>query len=101
MKINLSELRAVVQEVIEEIDPIQVLDEKEGKKDACYHKVKSRYKVWLSAYASGALVKLRSVPKTGAIAKKKILNLTFFANLEKTKLVEKNNPRIPRKRSKS
>jgi len=30
-----------------------------GKKDACYHKVKSRYKVWPSAYASGALVKCR------------------------------------------
>ena len=30
-----------------------------GKKDACYYKVKSRYKVWPSAYASGALVKCR------------------------------------------
>ena len=35
------------------------LDEKEGKKDACYNKVKSRYSVWPSAYASGALVKCR------------------------------------------
>ncbi len=34
---------------------------KEGKKDACYHKVKSRYSVWPSAYASGALVKCRKV----------------------------------------
>lgn len=32
-----------------------------GKKDACYHKVKSRYKVWPSAYASGALVRCRKV----------------------------------------
>lgn len=32
------------------------LDEKQ---DACYHKVKSRYKVWPSAYASGALVQCR------------------------------------------
>ena len=32
-----------------------------GKKDACYYKVKSRYKVWPSAYASGALVKCRKV----------------------------------------
>jgi hypothetical protein len=32
-----------------------------GKKDACYHKVKSRYDVWPSAYASGALVKCRKV----------------------------------------
>ena len=31
------------------------------KKDACYHKVKSRYKVWPSAYASGALSKCRKV----------------------------------------
>lgn len=47
-----------------------VLDEKRkkkkkkkssGKKDACYNKVKSRYKVWPSAYASGALVKCRKV----------------------------------------
>ena len=30
-------------------------------KDACYKKVKSRYKVWPSAYASGALVKCRKV----------------------------------------
>ena len=32
-----------------------------AKKDACYNKVKSRYKVWPSAYASGALVKCRKV----------------------------------------
>ena len=32
-----------------------------GKKDACYHKVRSRYDVWPSAYASGALVKCRKV----------------------------------------
>ena len=31
------------------------------KKDACYSKVKSRYKVWPSAYASGALVRCRKV----------------------------------------
>ena len=32
---------------------------KKGKKDACYHKVKSRVKVWPSAYASGQLVQCR------------------------------------------
>ena len=32
-----------------------------GEKDACYKKVKSRYSVWPSAYASGALVKCRKV----------------------------------------
>ena len=34
-----------------------------GTKDACYHKVKARFKVWPSAYGSGALVKCR---KAGA-----------------------------------
>ena len=32
-----------------------------GSKDACYHKVKSRYSVWPLFYASGALVKCRKV----------------------------------------
>jgi hypothetical protein len=32
---------------------------KEGKKDACYHKVKKAVKVWPSAYASGQLVQCR------------------------------------------
>ena len=50
------DLEQIIQEELE-----AVLDEKEGKKDACYHKVKSRYKVWPSAYASGALVKCRKV----------------------------------------
>ena len=36
-------------------------EEKKKKRDACYHKVKSRYSVWPSAYASGALVKCRKV----------------------------------------
>jgi hypothetical protein len=34
---------------------------KGGSKDACYSKVKSRYSVWPSAYASGALAKCRKV----------------------------------------
>jgi|11_taG_2_1085331.scaffolds.fasta_scaffold01780_3 hypothetical protein len=34
---------------------------KKAKKDACYHKVRARYDVWPSAYASGALVKCRKV----------------------------------------
>tara|TARA_R100001377_G_scaffold14574_1_gene7423 strand:+ start:495 stop:689 length:195 start_codon:yes stop_codon:yes gene_type:complete len=32
-----------------------------SKKDACYSKVKSRYKVFPSAYASGAIAKCRKV----------------------------------------
>ena len=49
----------VEQEVVTEVK-----DKKgkgSGSKDACYHKVKSRYSVWPSAYASGALVKCRKV----------------------------------------
>ena len=34
-------------------------------KDACYHKVKAKYKVFPSAYASGAIAKCR---KKGASA---------------------------------
>jgi hypothetical protein len=34
-------------------------DTLDEKQDACYRKVKSRYKVWPSAYASGALVQCR------------------------------------------
>jgi len=48
----------------EEMDLQEVKDKPgkgSGKKDACYKKVKSRYDVWPSAYASGALVKCRKV----------------------------------------
>ena len=63
------ELQMTLEQIIQE-ELEAVLDEKRkkkkkkkkgGKKDACYHKVKSRYKVWPSAYASGALVKCRKV----------------------------------------
>jgi hypothetical protein len=53
-------IRELILESLEETDE-QEVNESEGKKDACYHKVKSRYKVWPSAYASGALVKCRKV----------------------------------------
>jgi hypothetical protein len=48
----------------EEMDLQEVKDKPgkgSGKKDACYHKVKSSYRVFPSAYASGALVKCRKV----------------------------------------
>jgi hypothetical protein len=48
----------------EEVEVNEAKDKKgkgSGSKDACYHKVKSRYSVWPSAYASGALVKCRKV----------------------------------------
>ncbi len=53
MDITTDKLREIILEEFQ-----NVLDE---KKDACYHKVKARYKVWPSAYASGALVKCRKV----------------------------------------
>jgi hypothetical protein len=56
MQITNEQLKRIIKEELE-----AVLNEKEGKKDACYHKVKSRYKVWPSAYASGALSKCRKV----------------------------------------
>lgn len=61
-----SQLLKIIEEELK-----AVLDEKRkkkkkkkkssGKKDACYYKVRSRYAVWPSAYASGALVKCRKV----------------------------------------
>jgi len=77
VRVTTEELHQIIQEEL-----AAVLDEKKGKKkkaskkkkrkkkkakkkaakkDACYHKVKSRYDVWPSAYASGALVKCRNV----------------------------------------
>tara|TARA_R100000231_G_scaffold136630_1_gene112094 strand:+ start:1757 stop:2191 length:435 start_codon:yes stop_codon:yes gene_type:complete len=59
MRITKSQLKQIIKEELQ-----QVLNEKKkdgGKKDACYHKVKARYDVWPSAYASGALVKCRKV----------------------------------------
>mgnify|MGYP000869981717 CR=1 FL=1 len=48
MKIN--EVTGITEEEFEQLAE---------KQDACYHKLKSRYKVWPSAYASGALVQCR------------------------------------------
>ena len=52
-------------------------DEAAGKKDACYHKVKARYDVWPSAYASGSLVKCRKVgaKNWGNKSKKESVNI--------------------------
>ena len=50
-----------LEEVVGKSLTEEQFDEAAGKKDACYHKVKARYDVWPSAYASGALVKCRKV----------------------------------------
>tara|TARA_Y100001954_G_C15672538_1_gene533481 strand:- start:472 stop:711 length:240 start_codon:yes stop_codon:yes gene_type:complete len=55
------ELRIVLDEKRKKKKRKKKKKKKKGKKDACYHKVRSRYAVWPSAYASGALVKCRKV----------------------------------------
>jgi hypothetical protein len=47
-----------------------------GTKDACYTKVKSKYSVWPSAYASGALVKCRKVGAANWGNKSESINLS-------------------------
>tara|TARA_B100002019_G_scaffold139358_1_gene120058 strand:- start:11 stop:1669 length:1659 start_codon:yes stop_codon:yes gene_type:complete len=63
-----------------------------GTKDACYHKVKSRYSVWPSAYASGALVKCRKVGAAnwGNSAKKEGFSPAQLAALESIDAIEIN-----------
>ena len=59
-----------------------------GEKDACYHKVKSRYSVWPSAYASGALVKCRKKGAANWGNKKEGYEFEFNQDYHKS-LVEK------------
>ena len=84
---------------------------KKGKKDACYHKVRARYDVWPSAYASGALVKCRKVgaanwgnksKKTNEDIEKDIeLDLEFLKEVEElVALDEKKKKRKKRKKRK-
>ena len=69
MNLTTEQLQQIIQEELE-----AVIDEKKGskrqrkkkakkkaKRDKCYYKVKRSYKVWPSAYGSGALVKCRKV----------------------------------------
>jgi hypothetical protein len=105
MKITLSQIREALKEAI--------LDEKKkskskkkasakrkskkksrrkkrkAKRDACYHKVKSRYDVWPSAYASGALVKCRKVgAKNWGNSKKENLDLDSLQSVIQEKVDE-------------
>jgi len=63
-------------------------DEAAGKKDACYRKVKARYDVWPSAYASGALVKCRKVGAAnwGNKSKKEGVNEAQRTSVSKSEL---------------
>ena len=60
---NSATMHAKQADKLEKMSPAKNRDKKgkgSGQKDACYYKVKSRYRVWPSAYASGALVKCRN-----------------------------------------
>ena len=59
-----------------------------GTKDACYHKVKSRYSVWPSAYASGALVKCRKVGAANWGNKSESVDMQNYLN-KKAKMLTK------------
>ena len=61
----------------------ETIIEKEGKKDACYKKVKASAKVWPSAYASGRLVQCRK--KGAANYGNKSEGITFQQFQEKAK----------------
>ena len=76
-------------------------------KDACYHKVKARYRVFPSAYASGAIAKCRKVgaanygKSTKKKAKKKamggVVEMKNGGNVSKGKVKRPSkNPNIAR-----
>jgi hypothetical protein len=115
-------INEMLNDAVTNIDPNQLsspeqLEEKKkkkkkkkskGKKDACYHKVKARYDVWPSAYASGALVKCRKVGASnwGNKSKKKnedletdidtIIDEEIELYLEKKELTDKNLEKVLR-----
>ena len=99
MKITMSQLRTMVQEALLE----KKKKKSSGKKDACYHKVRARYDVWPSAYASGALVKCRKVGAAnwGNKSKKEGIEQDPLRDMIREALAElaekKTNKRIPRK----
>lgn len=61
IKVIEEELKSILDEKRKKRKKKKKKKKSSGKKDACYHKVRSRYAVWPSAYASGALVKCRKV----------------------------------------
>ena len=66
-------------------------DEAAGEKDACYRKVKARYDVWPSAYASGALVKCRKVGAAnwGNKSKKESVNESLLKQIKQAEKIAK------------
>ena len=72
MNLTTEQLQKIIQEELESVIDEKAskrarrkkrkkVKKKKAKKDACYHKVRARYSVWPSAYASGALSKCRKV----------------------------------------
>ena len=94
MKLSSENLKKIIKE---ELDA--VLAEKEGKKDACYDKVKRVYSKndnWPSAYGSGALVKCRKVGAANWGNKSKNEEL----ELNEMELEEKKKKKKPCKKAK-
>ena len=81
-------MKELIKKIIKETVLITEKKKKKSKtkKDACYHKVKARYDVWPSAYASGALSKCR---KVGAANWGKSTTKEDFELEEKRKLTKK------------
>ena len=88
-----SKKESVMSSKLEELvgKPIteEQFDEAAGKKDACYRKVKARYDVWPSAYASGALVKCRKVGAANWGNKSKKEGLGEVSDVQKRKIYKK------------
>ena len=80
------------QDAVVELHELEELDEEDkkgkgsGTKDACYHKVKSRYRFGPSAYASETLVKRRKkVQRTGVtVLRRKDFLIEMIFNLMKS-----------------
>ena len=64
-------------------------------KDACYHKVKARYKVFPSAYASGAIAKCR---KKGAANYGNKSKKADGGIMDKQAVIKASNGKVYRKR---
>jgi len=91
-----SKMSSKLEELVGKPITEEQFDEAAGKKDACYHKVKARYDVWPSAYASGALVKCRKVGAAnwGNKSKKEGLGDRMSKKLKKLKGVNLKKKKI-------
>jgi len=89
-----TELQQIIREELE-----AVIDEKrkkrkakkkkkKAKRDACYYKVKARYSVWPSAYASGALVRCRRVGAANWGNKSKKKNENIESDNKQNNIIE-------------